>query len=167
MGGNVMEVNEGNINEAIIYLGKIKDILWPNISNAKYKVYEEKIINIMALLNELRKLKSLEAENKVYRNEQSGWVKEIERRQAKIRELEKLDLNVRGLMLENKKLKKENKALRKDKWELEGINEACRKENKAYREMWEESKKRFFSCEIVEVVGIISKLEEKYLGGVE
>jgi regulator of replication initiation timing len=85
----------------------------------------------------------LQAENKVYRNEQSGWVKEIERRQAKIRELEKLDLNVRELMLENKKLKKENKALRKDKWELEGINEACRKENEAYEGMWEELKKGY------------------------
>lgn len=52
----------------------------------------------------------LQAENKVYRNEQSGWVKELERRQAKIRELEKLDLNVRGLMLENKVLQAENKA---------------------------------------------------------
>ena len=64
-------------------------------------------------------LKSLEAENKVYRNEQSGWVKEIERRQAKIRELEKLDLNVRGLMLENKALKKENKELKAEIEELE------------------------------------------------
>jgi|LSQX01.1.fsa_nt_gb hypothetical protein len=76
-----MEVNEGNINEAIIYLGKIKDILWPNISNAKYKVYEEKIINIMALLNELRKLKSLESENKKLKKENEtykGIIKEIE-----------------------------------------------------------------------------------------
>jgi len=68
-----MEVNEGNINEAIIYLGKIKDILWPNISNAKYKVYEEKIINIMALLNELRKLKSLESKNKALKKENKAY----------------------------------------------------------------------------------------------
>ena len=56
------------------------------------------------------KVKELEAENKTYRNEQSGWVKEIERRQAKIRELEKLDLNVRGLLLENMTLKEERDA---------------------------------------------------------
>ena len=74
---------------------------------------------------------------------------------------------LKSLEAENKKLKKENKALRKDKWELEGINEACRKENEAYREMWEESKKRFFSCEIVEVAEIINKLEQEYLGGGE
>ncbi len=116
-------------------------------------------------------LKSLESENKVYRNEQSGWVKEIERRQAKIRELEKLDLNVRGLMLENKKLKKENKALRKDKWELEGINEACRRENEAYREMWKELKPTDdYECLILEERHLLSKmgnLENKYLGGGE
>ena len=71
-----MEVNEGNINEAIIYLGKIKDVLWPNISNAKYKVYEEKIINIMALLNELRKLKSLASENKKLKKENKALRKD-------------------------------------------------------------------------------------------
>ena len=71
-------------------------------------------------------LKSLEAENKVYRNEQSGWVKEIERRQAKIRELEKLDLNVRELMLENKKLKEENKAY-KGMWKKFKDNEGHHK----------------------------------------
>jgi len=49
---------------------------------------------------------------------------------------------LKSLEAENKKLKKENKALRKDKWELEGINEACRKENEAYREMWEEVKRK-------------------------
>ena len=123
-------------------------------------------------------LKSIEAENKVYRNEQSGWVKEIERRQAKIRELEKLDLNVRGLMLENKalqaenkKLKKENKALRKDKWELEGINEACRRENEAYEGMWKELKPTDdYECLILEERHLLSKmgnLENKYLGGGE
>jgi predicted RNase H-like nuclease (RuvC/YqgF family) len=68
-----MEVKEGNINEAIGYLGKIKDILWPNISNTKYKVYEEKIINIMALLNELKKLKSLESENKKLKKENEAY----------------------------------------------------------------------------------------------
>lgn len=121
----------------------------------------------------------LQAENKVYRNEQSGWVKEIERRQAKIRELEKLDLNVRELMLENKKLKKENKALRKDKWELEGINEACRKENEAYKEMWEEFKEYInndvanntYDYDILDVTEHYQKqiagLQKKYLGGGE
>jgi len=124
-----------------------------------------------ALMDIKNLLKSMEAENKVYRNEQSGWVKEIERRQAKIRELEKLDLNVRGLMLENKKLKKENKALRKDKWELEGINEACRKENEAYRGMWKELKPTDdYECLILEERHLLSKmgnLENKYLGGGE
>jgi ribosomal protein L14E/L6E/L27E len=121
----------------------------------------------------------LQAENKVYRNEQSGWVKEIERRQAKIRELEKLDLNVRELMLENKKLKKENKALRKDKWELEGINEACRKENEAYEGMWEEFKEYInndvanntYDYDILEITEHYQKqiagLQKKYLGGGE
>jgi len=49
--------------------------------------------------------------------------------------------------------------------ELEGENKALKKENKVYRGMWKEAKKRFFSCEIVEVNEVISKLEEKYLGG--
>ena len=122
------------VNEIIEYLEEHKPIPLFARSKEDYDEYIgediEKIDRMITLLKEL------EAENKVYRNEQSGWVKEIERRQAKIRELEKLDLNVRELMLENKKLKKENKALRKDKWELEGINEACRKENEAYKGMW-------------------------------
>ena len=131
---------------------------------------QEEIKRVISLL------KSLEAENKVYRNEQSGWVKEIERRQAKIRELEKLDLNVRELMLENKKLKKENKALRKDKWELEGINEACRKENEAYRGMWEALWDVLELCTIYDskrkgiqtyAEVILPELEQKYLGGGE
>ena len=50
---------------------------------------------------------------------------------------------LKSLESKNKKLKKENKALRKDKWELEGINEACRKENKAYRGIVEEIKNNF------------------------
>lgn len=118
----------------------------------------------------IKLLKSLKAENKVYRNEQSGWVKEIERRQAKIRELEKLDLNVRELMLENKKLKKENKALRKDKWELEGINEACRRENEAYEGMWTRFKKNIkydlrFNNEYL--LQEMENLEKEFLGGGE
>ena len=67
------------------------------------------------------------------------------------------------------KLKQENKALRKDKWELEGINEACRRENKAYREMWKELKPTDdYECLILEERHLLSKmgnLENKYLGG--
>jgi len=95
-------------------------------------------------------LKSLEAENKVYRNEQSGWVKEIERRQAKIRELEKLDLNVRELMLENKKLKKENKA---------------------YKEMWNILKIAYdtelYGLKNLTLKKVMEDFEFKYLGGGE
>jgi len=95
-------------------------------------------------------LKSLEAENKVYRNEQSGWVKEIERRQAKIRELEKLDLNVRELMLENKKLKEENKA---------------------YKEMWNILKIAYdtelYGLKNLTLKKVMEDFEFKYLGGGE
>ena len=152
------------VKEAIEFLGE--EIRWKTNDGIK-----EPKGDTLKMCEVLTLLKSLEAENKVYRNEQSGWVKEIERRQAKIRELEKLDLNVRGLMLENKKLKKENKALRKDKWELEGINEACRKENEAYREMWKELKPTDdYECLILEERHLLSKmgnLENKYLGGGE
>ena len=95
-------------------------------------------------------LKSLEAENKVYRNEQSGWVKEIERIQAKIRELEKLDLNVRELMLENKKLKKENEA---------------------YKEMWNILKIAYdtelYGLKNLTLKKVMEDFEFKYLGGGE
>lgn len=151
------------VNEAIEFIEDSYTYLYVDLHGNKEEV--KKFGEIVDLL------KSLESENKVYRNEQSGWVKEIERRQAKIRELEKLDLNVRGLMLENKKLKKENKALRKDKWELEGINEACRRENEAYEGMWKELKPTDdYECLILEERHLLSKmgnLENKYLGGGE
>lgn len=107
---------------------------------------QEEIKRVISLL------KSLEAENKVYRNEQSGWVKEIERRQAKIRELEKLDLNVRELMLENKALKKENEA---------------------YKGMWEELENRYIDKPMFngDAPIILNQqlrwLEQEYLGGGE
>ncbi|MCC7575174.1 hypothetical protein KO361_06295 [Candidatus Woesearchaeota archaeon] len=105
---------------------------------------QEEIKRVISLL------KSLEAENKVYRNEQSGWVKEIERRQAKIRELEKLDLNVRELMLENKKLKEENKA---------------------YKEMWNILKIAYdtelYGLKNLTLKKVMEDFEFKYLGGGE
>jgi len=147
------------VNEAIEILEKVKEsekyyFETTNLNN-KEEDQVKKIIdnynNIIALL------KSLEAENKVYRNEQSGWVKEIERRQAKIRELEKLDLNVRELMLENKALKKEIEA---------------------YKGMWKEFKKGYSrdgvyfyhdcSDDNDEYVNdVIRELEQTYLGGGE
>ena len=75
---------------------------------------------------------------------------------------------------ENKKLKKENKALRKDKWELEGINEACRKENEAYRGMWEALENKTFPKDydklgfaLYNTQNYMRELKNKYLGGWE
>jgi hypothetical protein len=140
------------VNEAIEFLEKVKEsekyyFETTNLNNKE----EDQVKKIIDNYNDIISLlKSLKAENKVYRNEQSGWVKEIERRQAKIRELEKLDLNVRGLMLENKVLQAENKA---------------------YKGMWEELKPTDdYECLILEERHLLSKmgnLENKYLGGGE
>jgi hypothetical protein len=140
------------VNEAIEFLEKVKEsekyyFETTNLNNKE----EDQVKKIIDNYNDIISLlKSLKAENKVYRNEQSGWVKEIERRQAKIRELEKLDLNVRGLMLENK---------------------ALQAENKAYKGMWEELKPTDdYECLILEERHLLSKmgnLENKYLGGGE
>jgi len=68
-----------------------------------------------------------------------------------------------------KKLQAENKKLKKDKWELEGINEACRKENEAYREMWNILKIAYdtelYGLKTVTLKGVMNNLEAKYLGG--
>jgi hypothetical protein len=124
------------VNEAIEFLEKVKEsekyyFETTNLNNKE----EDQVKKIIDNYNDIISLlKSLKAENKVYRNEQSGWVKEIERRQAKIRELEKLDLNVRGLMLENK---------------------ALQAENKAYKGMWEYLEKVSKSGELTEVMNNI------------
>ena len=73
-------------------------------------------------------------------------------------------------------LESENKKLKKEKWELEGINEACRKENEAYREMWEALWDVLELCTIYDskrkgiqtyAEVILPELEQKYLGGGE
>ena len=64
-----------------------------------------------------------------------------------------------------KKLQAENKKLRKDKWELEGINEACRRENEAYRGIIEELNNELDNSG--DIIALIRNIETKYLGGGE
>jgi septum formation inhibitor-activating ATPase MinD len=97
----------------------------------------------------------LQAENKVYRNEQRGWVKEIERIQAENKGYETV---YKRALLENERLKKENKA---------------------YKGMWEEFKEYLdndvanntYDYDILDVTEHYQKqiagLQKKYLGGGE
>ena len=138
------------VNEAIEFINNGINLSTRNLE----KEYLEKMDGIISLL------KSLEAENKKLKKDYQKYVKGLLERHRE----RQVDIQV----INN--LKQENKALRKDKWELEGINEACRRENEAYQEMWKQLRKTLLSWGtpvLVAVTNTMERLEEEYLGGGE
>lgn len=98
-------------------------------------------------------IKELKKENKAYWENQSDWVKELEKRQAKIRELEKY---IWGK-------EKDFKDLQSDLHCTENRLYDLTNENKARKEMWEELKNYFPTIQPFQTRMFI--IEQKYLGG--